>query len=370
VARSAVGDIALAVVLAAGGLPWTAAADRRVDIDVPIDGRGYALVVLTALALLPRRRRPLVTLALATASTSTYLIAGYPYGPILVSFLVAVYTAARHEPPSRSVPASAMALGVLLIHLFTNDAAIPGLVGVVPGSAWVVVPFAVGVTVRLARELAERARAEAVRQHVDEERLRVVQEVHDIVGHGLAAINMQANVALHVLAKDSGQAEVALNAISRTSAEALDELRGTLAVVGRTGADPVRAPTPGLDRVEDLCSRIRDAGVQVRLTTAGPRRALPVAVDFAAYRVLQESLTNVLKHSHTKVADVRIGYEDDALALAVSNPASPVREPGGGLGIPGMRERVTALGGDFTAGPATDGRFEVRARLPTTGGRT
>jgi signal transduction histidine kinase len=108
----------------------------------------------------------------------------------------------------------------------------------------------------------------------------------------------------------------------------------------------------------------------VRLTTAGTRRALPAAVDFAAYRVLQESLTNVLKHSHTKVADVRIGYEDDALALAVSNPASPVREPGGGLGIPGMRERVTALGGDFTAGPATDGRFEVRARLPTTGGRT
>jgi signal transduction histidine kinase len=365
--RTLRGDATLAVVLAVAGVFWTAGADLRTDVDAPIDGLGYVLVVATALALAVRRRWPLVTLALATAMTSAYLVIGYPYGPILVSFLVAVYTTARHRPLRTSVPASIAALGVLLIHLFTSEAALPGFLGVIPGSAWVVVPFSIGVSVRLVQESAARARAEAVRERVDQERLRVAQEVHDIVGHGLAAINMQANVALHLLAKQPEQGEVALKAISRSSAEALEELRATLSTIRRDKADTARAPTPGLDGVEDLCERIRKAGVRIRVERTGTRRTLPSAVDRAGYRIVQESLTNVLRHGDPKVATVRIRYEDEAVALSISNPVRDVRDAADGLGIAGMRERVSMLGGDFTAGLTSDRRFEVRARLPTGG---
>jgi signal transduction histidine kinase len=362
---SQLGDIALASGLALIGVVGTAGADRSTEVDLPVDARAFGIVVITALVLIVRRRWPLATLAASAALTSTYLVLGYPYGPILLSFLVAVYTVARYLPPSRSTPAALAALAILLVHLFTNPAALPGLLGVFPASAWVVVPYAIGVTVRLSRESAARGRAEAVRRRVDDERLRVAQEVHDVVGHGLAAIKMQADVALHLLARKPEQAENALTAISRTSAEALDELRATLAVVRRTESDATRSPAPGLDRLEDLRHRMGEAGVEVHLDTTGSPRELPAAVDLAGYRIVQESLTNVLRHGEAKVATVLVGYETDAVVIAISNPASHVSTGRHGLGIPGMRERVTSLGGDFAAGPTSDGRFEVRASLPT-----
>ncbi len=139
------------------------------------------------------------------------------------------------------------------------------------------VPFAIGVTVRVSMDARARDQAELVRQHVDDERLRVAQEVHDVVGHGLAAIKMQADIALHVLARKPEQAEAALNAISRTSTEALDELRATLAVVRRTDADPALAPAPGLDRLDELRQRMSEAGVDVDLRDhrRAPRRCPP-----------------------------------------------------------------------------------------------
>jgi hypothetical protein len=155
--RSRVGDIALAIALAVVG--GTAAA----HVAAPVDGWAFAMVVLTALVLVVRRRWPLVTLAAATVLTSAYLILGYPYGPILFSFLVAVYTVACHLPLSRSAPASLAALAILLTHLLTNRTALPGFLGLVPASAWVAVPFAIGVTVRLNRQSVARARAEVGR---------------------------------------------------------------------------------------------------------------------------------------------------------------------------------------------------------------
>ncbi|MGH3658268.1 MAG: sensor histidine kinase, partial [Micromonosporaceae bacterium] len=347
--RSLIGDIVLSLVLTVIGLVGTTAANAFMSPDRPIDAAGYGLVIATGLVLSVRRRWPVVTLAVATLCASAYLVLGYTYGPILFSFFVAVYTVARHVPLARAWPPSAVALALLLTHIFTNSAALPGLQGLVPGSAWVVVPFAIGVTVRMSQEAVAQARAETVRQHVDEERLRVAQEVHDVVGHGLAAIKMQADVALHVLPKRPEQAEVALNAISRTSTAALDELRATLAVVRRTGTDAERTPAPGLERLDELRQRMSDAGVDVHLETSGERRAVPAAVELAGYRVVQESLTNVLRHGAEKVATVRIGYQTDAVTLAISNPVGAVRSRGGGLGIPGMRERVEALGGEFTA---------------------
>jgi signal transduction histidine kinase len=141
-----------------------------------------------------------------------------------------------------------VALVVLLTHLFTNDAALDGWLGLIPASAWVVVPYAVGTTVRLTREAAELVRSEALRQQLDDERLRIAEEVHDVVGHGLAAIQMQADIALHVAEREPGQTRAALERISRTSAEAFEELRSTLHLIRRAGEIP-RVPTPGLDRI-------------------------------------------------------------------------------------------------------------------------
>jgi signal transduction histidine kinase len=259
------------------------------------------------------------------------------------------------------------ALVMLLLHLLTNSAALPGFLGVGPASAWLVVPFAIGVTVRLTREAVVRERAEAIRQRVDDERLWVAQEVHDIVGHGLAAIKMQADVALHLLAKKPEQAEAALDAISRTSSEALDELRATLAVVRRAETDSTRSPTPSLGRLDELQGRMRQAGLHVDVEISGDPGVLPAAVDLTGYRIVQESLTNVLRHSGADRASVTVRYEAGAVHIAVTNPVNGVPSGGGGSGIQGMRQRVEALGGEFVAAPTADGRFEVRASLPTEG---
>jgi signal transduction histidine kinase len=229
-------------------------------------------------------------------------------------------------------------------------------------AAWIVVPGTLGYGLRLRHDAAERARAEAIRQRVDQERLRVAQEVHDIVGHGLAAIKMQADVALHVMTRQPSHAQVALNAISRTSQEALDELRATLAVVRR--AEDERTPPHGLDGLEQLSRRMADAGIDVRLTVSGAtEHPVAAAVDLAGYRIVQESLTNVLRHGGCGRADVTIRYGPGSVAITVANPRTGATVGRAGSGITGMRARVEALGGEFTAEPVAE-RFEVRARLP------
>jgi signal transduction histidine kinase len=215
--------------------------------------------------------------------------------------------------------------------------------------------------------VAARARADMIRAHVDEERLRVAQEVHDIVGHGLAAIKMQADVALHVLAKKPEQAELALDAISRTSSQALDELRATLAAVRDTGGDGGRSPAPSVARLDELRQRMGEAGLHVEVRIEGEPRELPAVVDLTGYRIVQESLTNVLRHSAAKEVTVVIRYEERALVVSATNPLTePARHIGDGSGIAGMRHRVLDLGGTFSAGPA-DGRFEVTATIPIGG---
>jgi signal transduction histidine kinase len=359
-------DLMLAGALAVVCVVGTAGTDDMTGVDRRVDALAFALVLASAVTVAFRRRLPLAVLAVSALLTSAYLVLGYPYGPVFFPFFIAVYTAAAHRPPARAAPVALGAFAVLLAHLFTHEAALAGFVGVVPASAWVVVPFAIGVTVRLTREAREREQAEAVRRRVYDERLRIAQEVHDVVGHGLAAIKMQADVALHVLAKRPEQAERALTAISRTSTEALDEVRATLGVV-RQLDDADRALPPGLGRLDDLRHRMTEAGMQIEIDTTGTPRDLPAAVDLAGYRVVQESLTNALRHGERKIASVRVAYTADAMVIAVSNPATGASSARTGFGIDGMAERVTALGGEFAAGPTGDGRFEVRASIPTRG---
>jgi signal transduction histidine kinase len=368
-------DLAVAIVLLVFGLLGTGPSSDNMPGRLPADGRAYALVVVAALVLAVRRRWPRVTLMVSAVAVSAYLVFGFAYGPILLSFLVAVYTVAAYRPIRPAAAAAVTSLVILLVHVFVSYASPPGLVGVVPAAAWVVVPFAVGVTVRVNREAAARARADQARRQADGERLRIAQEVHDVVGHGLAAINMQAEIALHLLPKRPEQAESALTAISRTSREALDELRVTLAVV-RRGDD--RKPAPGLGQVPELRDRLAAAGLAVSVDVAGQPRELPAAIDLAGYRVVQESLTNVLRHAGPASAAVRIGYREAEVTVEVLDTGRGVRtgavregaardgaaREGTGQGMAGMRERVTALGGEFAAGPRPEGGFRVYARIP------
>ncbi|MCW3840712.1 sensor histidine kinase [Micromonospora yasonensis] len=357
-------DALVALALLAIGLLGTGPAG--LNQGMPTGRATYPLVAVAALVLAVRRRWPLVTLAVVTVVTTAYLVLGYPYGPILLSFLVAVYTVAAYRPLRTAAVAGGLALAVLLVHVFVGTRS-PGLLGLMPAAAWVVVPFAVGTTVRLVRESSARDRVDEARRLADAERLRVAQEVHDVVGHGLAAIHMQAEIALHLLGKRPEQAEAALTAISRTSKEALDELRVTLTVVRRDGAVDERAPAPGLGQLPQLRERLAGAGVPVTVEVDGEPRTLPVAVDLAAYRVVQESLTNVLRHAGPATATVRVRYAPAEIAVEVTDTgrgaaAAPART--GGFGLAGMRERVTALGGTFAAGPAPGGGFRVYATLP------
>ncbi|MFC7405906.1 sensor histidine kinase [Georgenia alba] len=351
-------DVVPALVLL-GTVPMTVAAGRWAHMPHrAVDWLALVLVGACPLALLWRRRRPRLVLAVVAVLVGTYLVVGYTYGPVLVSYAVAVYSVARHVPPRGALPWVALSAVVLVAHVLTDGRTVTG---VLPGSAWAVVPFAIGAAVRNSAEAADRARADAVRQGVDAERLRVAQEVHDVVGHGLAAIKMQADVALHL--DDPAQARRALHAISDTSGEALRDLRGTLAAVQGGGAP--REPGPGLDRLADLTARMEASGMSVTLTWPERGRPVPAAVDVVAYRVVQESLTNVLKHAAERRARVTIEHRDGNLLVRVTSPLPPDGPPAvaGGLGIPGMRERVTALGGAFRAGPA-HGSFEVEAVIP------
>jgi len=338
-------------------------------LETPLDAGAYVFIAVAAAALVFRRRWPTLTLIVVSGLTTAYLILGYPYGPILLSFAITVYTVASSLPHRQAVTLGVVSFALLALHSFLppGDLANTHFNGLLPAAAFVAVPFAIGFTVKVSREAVQRARADEARRIADDERLRIAQEVHDVVGHGLAAINMQAEIALHLLPRKPDEAEAALTRISRSSKEALDELRVTLAVM-RQGGD--RAPAPGLAQVPALRDRLAEAGLPVTLSVVGTPAELPLAVDLAGYRVVQESLTNVLRHAGAASAAVVITHRPDAVVIEVTDTGSvsgAASRPTQGHGLAGMRERVTALGGTLTAGPLPSGGWRVRAELPVVG---
>jgi signal transduction histidine kinase len=333
----------------------------------PVDGLAYALAITAAVGTLFRSRWPVATLGVVAAATMTYLLLAYPYGPVMVCLVVAVYSLARNRPLRPALLYAVATLALLLVHVFTHPAALGMPVGLVPASAVVAVPFSIGVARRTWHEARSAERTASEQRARDDERLQLAHEVHDVVGHGLAAIQMQADIALHLGRPDD--AATALEAISKAANEALTELRTTLAQIrpgAAPGAVPERAPTAGLANLEVLAQRVRSAGVAVDLRVSGPRVPLPDAVDLAAYRVLQESLTNVVKHGAGAAVQVEVAYEADAVRLRVRNPRVPDGDFVAGFGITGMRRRVESLGGQLDAEPG-DESFEVRAVLPAGG---
>jgi signal transduction histidine kinase len=251
----------------------------------------------------------------------------------------------------------------------------PGLyAAMIFGTAVILLPatFAVLRRIRLESEATERE-AE-LRRYVYEERMRIAREVHDVVGHSLSVINLQAGVALHVLDKKPDQVAASLQAIRQSSKDALAELRNTLAMFHDPSAGEPTAPQPGLDRLPELLSAVRAGGREAAVAIGGDLTGVPAAVDHAAYRIVQEAVTNAVRHSTGGKIMIKIDRTDGLLELEVSDDGAPLRAESlvAGNGIAGMRERALAVGGDLhlfpaSPGPVRDGGLSgltVRARLP------
>jgi signal transduction histidine kinase len=211
----------------------------------------------------------------------------------------------------------------------------------------------------------ERERDEVTRRALAEERLRIAQELHDVVAHSMGVIAVQAGVGAHVIDTEPGEAKKALEAISQTSRSTLVEIRRMLGVLREVqGASYV--PAPGLADLDRLVGDVASAGLQAAVRVEGTATEIPPGVDFTAYRIVQEALTNVLKHAGAATATVIIGYESTALRLEILDDGRGVngRAAPGGHGLVGMRERVGVYGGSFEAGPRTGGGFRVAVRLP------
>ncbi|MEV4329013.1 sensor histidine kinase [Streptomyces sp. NPDC049597] len=340
--------------------------------------RSAVLMVVAAGALVFRRREPMAVLGVTGLVSVVELVAGDPAAPVAMSAVIALYTVA-----STTDRPTTWRVGLLTMAVLTGAAMSFGStpwytqenLGIF---AWTGMAAAAGDAVRSRRafvdaireraERAERTREEEAGRRVAEERLRIARDLHDVVAHHIALVNVQAGVAAHVMDKRPDQAKEALAHVREASRSALNELRATVGLLRQSG-DP-EAPTepaPGLAVLDELVATFRQAGLPVEVARADDGVTPPAAVDLAAYRIIQESLTNVRKHAgpeaRAEVSVVRVG---STLEVTVIDNGVDGQAPsdGGGHGLIGMRERVAALGGVLTAGPRYGGGFRVQAILP------
>jgi signal transduction histidine kinase len=347
------------------------------------DALAYLLLVGGAAALLFRRRWPLPVLAVTLACGLAYAARTYPEGPSQLAVFPALWTVALTLPRRQAWLAAAVAaVAAASVELFLyGDTMFDGeplyaAVTVLAAMWW-------GEAVRARRayvaelrdraERAERSREEEARRRVDEERLRIARELHDVVSHTIGVISVQAGVAAHLLHRRPDKAADSLAAIRQASDEALGELHAMLGVLRQGDGDGGRAPlapAPGLAELDALVAQAAGAGIEVKVAVEGEPRRLPSAVDLACYRVVQESLTNVVRHAGASQAEITVTHLDDRVVVEVlDDGAAPAGNGavGSGQGIPGMRERARALGGSLEAGPRPGGGFRVQASLPVAG---
>jgi signal transduction histidine kinase len=349
--------------------------------------RGFAILVPVALpailvvaALL--RRFPLTVVSLLLAATVATALVPLPYttlnspeeltaaqlGPAAIAIC---YVAATR---SSRIALSALAMVVVtLVGFHAVKAGQQGMdlhriqvqlkVASAVGVAWLI-----GHSIRQSRRATADSRRHATEQAITAERLRIARELHDMVAHSIGIIAIQAGVGSRVIETQPAEAREALRAIEATSRETLSGLRRTLVALRRADPDPVpaSAPAPGLADLDRLAATTTDAGVRVEVRWGGERRPLPSDIDLSAYRIVQEAVTNVVRHAGTGYCRVLVGYGKDELSVEVTDDGRGL--PGGagdtGFGITGMRERVSLLHGHFSAGPRPEGGFRVAARLP------
>ena len=327
--------------------------------------------------LIWRRRYPVAVLGISVAATIGYMVIGPVRGPILLGATVAVYTVCATV--ERRLAQGVGWLSVLALGITSWDRSPEAWNKSVNAIvfAWIALAVAVGEAVRSRRAFvaaieeralrAEHTREQEARRRVAEERMRIARELHDIVGHHIALINIQAGVASHLLDSQPEQARAALAHVREAGRSALSELNATVSVL-RQGdeTDAPTEPTPGLHQLDALLDSFDRAGLHVERVQEGEPRAVPTAVDLTAYRIVQESLTNVRKHAGTSSASLRLTYRRDGLGIEVEDSGPGAAEPvgGSGYGLIGMRERAASVGGTFRAGPGADGGFRVRVDLP------
>jgi signal transduction histidine kinase len=375
-----------ALALAAAGLSTAFFVVHPADSGLPrgMFVLGCALVLLHTLPLAARRRFPLAVLATSVASGLVFAALGLPPDMLWVAIPVAVYSVAAYGDRWVSLAGLVVAeLGSVAIQLTPGRFQAPTVVGnaLFIGAAWLLGHF-IGVrrlsVLRLEERTAEleQAREELARRAVVEERLRLARELHDVVAHAMSVIAVQSGVGAHVANTQPKEAAKALVAIEATSRAALEELRRLLGVL-RQEDEPQGdlAPVPGLADLEGLLAELAKVGLAVKLQVNGTRPPLPAGVDLSAYRIVQEALTNVVKHAGPAHAQVTIGYRDQDVTVEVIDDGRGVTAPTGdgrarvGHGLIGMRERVQAFGGDLEAGPCPGGGFRVAARLPLAADR-
>ncbi|MFG1708228.1 sensor histidine kinase [Nonomuraea sp. M3C6] len=335
-----------------------------------------AAVLVGSLALVCWRRAPLVPLLISTICMLVYSVHAQPGPPAAFPVLVAVFGSVRAGHRLKAAVASAVFLGVsLAVNL--SVAAGQNSQDIVQRTTLLLGWFlASGVAATVTRHRqayleqaeqraaeAERTREEAARRRAGEERLRIARELHDSLTHSISIIKVQAGVAVHLARKRGEEVPAALLAIQEASGDAMRELRATLEVLRDSDGEP---PGSGLDRLDDLLRRARSTGLPATVTISGIRRELPDEVDRAAYRIVQEALTNIARHAGGAAASVRVDYGGEELVVQVDDDgqASQDAPPVPGVGLLGMRERVTALGGRLRAEPRPEGGFTVRAELP------
>lgn len=351
--------------------------ERSVDL--------WAIVLLGAMSvpLLARRRWPilalLVLLAVLAVATPYHLL-DYPHEATMPTSLVAAFTAAGYsEAPRRAVAALVAATAVIVpLGSYGEASRAPG--DALLGAGWVFVAFFAGLAVRFQQDWKaavaarlEQERADEIERRVAEERVLIAAELHDVLAHGLAVANVQASVAAHLIDKlptpgDASLKELSstLHNLSDTSRATLYELRAVLDVLHGGDTEPT-GPAPHLGELQRLVEMAEAADVRVDLDAAGLPEALPSTVSAVAYRIIQESLTNVIRHSRAKHATVRLDQDGHRLQITVVDPG-PARPhstvASAGFGIVGMTGRAQAVGGALSAGPDESGGFKVSAGLP------
>ena len=354
----------LALIVAVTQLVFSQGAEwGQREFREPLDAVAYALLLVGPLAIAVRRKFPIGATIATLLATYAYTWLGYPYGPGFLAPVVMLFYLITRGLRKTAWALAGVSLTVFLVYGHLGLAEASGLFHDLAILAFILLVMVAAELTRNMRERRtqqQRAVEEETRRQASEERLTMAQELHDVLAHNISLIHVQASTALHLMDDHPEQARTALATIKTASKEVLGEMRSVLNVL-REGAP--RSPTAGLDRLDELAER---SGLAVTLRRVGSRPLTP-QVDRAAYRIVQESLTNAARHAPGSRVTVRLEYGPAELGVEISDTGAttpaPLSEAGSGNGIPGMRERASALGGTLVAGPSGDG-FRVLARLP------
>jgi signal transduction histidine kinase len=376
-------SIAGVVAVVALAMTLTISVATEEDATREPDTLAYILGLGVAALLFARRSWPMGVLIGSIGVLFVYYSFGYPAFSPAVPLAAAAYFAASagHIRAAATILAGVVALGVAWQTL-GEDTSLASVVGTgtLADIALLAAVLLLGEAVRNRRAWAEEVRLRLRRAEQDrereaarrreEERLRVARELHDVLAHTVAGLNVQAGVAGDVIDDDPEQAKAALRTIREQSRAAMSELKATVGLLRAGATDAPRTPAPGLAQLDGLLRMARGAGMEVELSVSGTERPLPGAIDLTAYRILQESLTNVVRHARASAARVLIRYQPEAIVIQVDdNGPGPVHAANGAgsYGMVGMRERAAAVSGTLSAGPRPGGGFRVHARLPTGG---